>query len=49
MEREGGQDAGAGFAVRAFAHLGIHEGVPAYIATLLAILALFLLGAALRS
>jgi len=36
----------AGLALRALARLGVHEGVPAYIAALIAILALLVLGTA---
>ena len=42
-----GHGDGAGFAVRALARFGLHEGVPAYIALLVAILILFLLSAVL--
>jgi hypothetical protein len=44
MDRPSGQD--AGLTLRVLARLGVHQGVPAYIAALIAILALLVLGAA---
>jgi len=45
MDRRHGD--GAGSALRALARVGLHEGVPAYIALLVAILVFFVLSAVL--